>query len=73
MIWLTELRNKNFVQKILKVLLYTISNGTCWKFSRAPAHQPQVAILAIGAIVKKPAVIETKDRGYDWHPSNDVA
>ena len=29
--------------------------------------QPQVAILAIGAIVKKPAVIETKDGTPDWH------
>ena len=42
---------------------YTISNiGSFGNLMGTPIiPQPQVAILAIGAIVKKPAVLETKD------------
>ena len=56
-------RNKKLRPEDTQGATYTISNvGTFGNLMGTPIiPQPQVAILAIGAIVKKPAVIETKD------------
>lgn len=56
-------RNKKLKPEDTQGATYTISNvGTFGNLMGTPIiPQPQVAILAIGAIVKKPAVIETKD------------
>ena len=45
---------------------YTVTNvGSFGSITGTPIiNQPQVAILALGAIVKKPAVIETKDGDF---------
>lgn len=56
-------RNKKLKPEDTQGATYTISNvGTFGNLMGTPIiPQPQVAILAIGAIVKKPAVLETKD------------
>lgn len=56
-------RNKKLRPEDTQGATYTISNvGTFGNLMGTPIiPQPQVAILAIGAIVKKPAVLETKD------------
>ncbi|MBV2223225.1 MAG: 2-oxo acid dehydrogenase subunit E2 [Cloacibacterium sp.] len=56
-------RNKKLRPEDTQGATYTISNvGTFGNLMGTPIiSQPQVAILAIGAIVKKPAVIENKD------------
>ena len=56
-------RNKKLKPEDTQGATYTISNvGSFGNLMGTPIiPQPQVAILAIGAIVKKPAVIETKD------------
>ena len=55
-------RNKKLSPQDIQGATYTISNiGTFGNLMGTPIiPQPQVAILAIGAIVKKPAVLETK-------------
>ncbi len=35
-------------------------------------NQPQVAILDLEAIVKRPVVVERPGRGFDRHPSDDL-
>ena len=54
-------RNKKLSPQDIQGATYTISNiGTFGNLMGTPIiPQPQVAILAIGAIVKKPAVLET--------------
>jgi dihydrolipoyllysine-residue (2-methylpropanoyl)transferase len=54
-------RNKKLTPQDIQGATYTISNiGTFGNLMGTPIiPQPQVAILAIGAIVKKPAVLET--------------
>ena len=54
-------RNKRLSPQDIQGATYTISNiGTFGNLMGTPIiPQPQVAILAIGAIVKKPAVLET--------------
>ncbi|MDO4763493.1 MAG: dihydrolipoamide acetyltransferase family protein [Flavobacteriaceae bacterium] len=54
-------RNKKLAPQDIQGATYTISNiGTFGNLMGTPIIlQPQVAILAIGAIVKKPAVLET--------------
>ena len=54
-------RNKKLTPQDIQGATYTISNiGTFGNLMGPPIiPQPQVAILAIGAIVKKPAVLET--------------
>lgn len=54
-------RNKKLTPQDIQGATYTISNiGTFGNLMGTPIiAQPQVAILAIGAIVKKPAVLET--------------
>ena len=54
-------RNKKLSPQDIQSATYTISNiGTFGNLMGTPIiPQPQVAILAIGAIVKKPAVLET--------------
>lgn len=54
-------RNKKLTPQDIQGATYTISNiGTFGNLMGTPIIlQPQVAILAIGAIVKKPAVLET--------------
>ena len=54
-------RNKKLSPQDIQRATYTISNiGTFGNLMGTPIiPQPQVAILAIGAIVKKPAVLET--------------
>lgn len=54
-------RNKKLIPQDIQGATYTISNiGTFGNLMGTPIIlQPQVAILAIGAIVKKPAVLET--------------
>lgn len=56
-------RNKKLKPEDTQGATYTISNiGSFGNLMGTPIiPQPQVAILAIGAIVKKPAVLETKD------------
>ena len=56
-------RNKKLAPQDIQGATYTISNiGTFGNLMGTPIIlQPQVAILAIGAIVKKPAVLETSD------------
>ena len=56
-------RNKKLRPEDTQGATYTISNvGSFGNLMGTPIiPQPQVAILAIGAIVKKPAVLETKD------------
>ena len=56
-------RNKKLAPQDIQGATYTISNiGTFGNLMGTPIIlQPQVAILAIGAIVKKPAVLETPD------------
>ena len=56
-------RNKKLAPQDIQGATYTISNiGTFGNLLGTPIIlQPQVAILAIGAIVKKPAVLETSD------------
>lgn len=56
-------RNKKLRPEDTQGATYTISNvGTFGNLMGTPIiPQPQVAILAIGAIVKKPAVLETTD------------
>jgi len=56
-------RNKKLRPEDTKGATYTISNvGSFGNLMGTPIiPQPQVAIMAIGAIVKKPAVLETKD------------
>lgn len=56
-------RNKKLKPEDTQGATYTISNiGSFGNLMGTPIiPQPQVAILAVGAIVKKPAVIETKD------------
>ena len=55
-------RNKKLTPQDIQGATYTISNiGTFGNLMGTPIIlQPQVAILAIGAIVKKPAVLETE-------------
>ena len=55
-------RNKKLSPQDIQGATYTISNiGTFGNLMGTPIiPQPQVAILAIGAIVKKPAVLETE-------------
>lgn len=55
-------RNKKLTPQDIQGATYTISNiGTFGNLMGTPIIlQPQVAILAIGAIVKKPTVLETK-------------
>lgn len=55
-------RNKKLSPQDIQGATYTISNiGTFGNLMGTPIiPQPQVAILAIGAIVKKPAVLETQ-------------
>ncbi|SDF22016.1 dihydrolipoamide acetyltransferase family protein [Epilithonimonas hungarica] len=55
-------RNKKLMPADTQGATYTISNvGTFGNLMGTPIiPQPQVAILAVGAIVKKPAVIETE-------------
>ncbi|WP_027376315.1 dihydrolipoamide acetyltransferase family protein [Kaistella palustris] len=56
-------RNKKLKPEETQGATYTISNvGGFGNLMGTPIiPQPQVAILAVGAIVKKPAVLETKD------------
>lgn len=56
-------RNKKLKPEDTQGATYTISNvGGFGNLMGTPIiPQPQVAILAVGAIVKKPAVLETKD------------
>ncbi|AZA59679.1 dihydrolipoamide acetyltransferase family protein [Chryseobacterium indoltheticum] len=56
-------RNKKLRPEDTQGATYTISNvGSFGNLMGTPIiPQPQVAIMAIGAIVKKPAVLETKD------------
>ena len=56
-------RNKKLKPEDTQGATYTISNvGGFGNLMGTPIiAQPQVAILAVGAIVKKPAVLETKD------------
>ncbi|MDQ0781975.1 dihydrolipoamide acetyltransferase family protein [Chryseobacterium sp. W4I1] len=56
-------RNKKLRPEDTQGATYTISNvGSFGNLMGTPIiPQPQVAIIAIGAIVKKPAVLETKD------------
>lgn len=56
-------RNKKLKPEDTQGATYTISNlGSFGNLMGTPIiPQPQVAILAVGAIVKKPAVLETKD------------
>lgn len=56
-------RNKKLSPQDIQGATYTISNiGTFGNLMGTPIIlQPQVAILAIGAIVKKPAVLETPE------------
>ncbi len=56
-------RNKKLKPEDTQGATYTISNiGSFGNLMGTPIiPQPQVAILAVGAIVKKPAVVETKD------------
>ena len=56
-------RNKKLSPQDIQGATYTISNiGTFGNLMGTPIiPQPQVAILAIGAIVKKPAVLETPE------------
>lgn len=56
-------RNKKLKPEDTQGATYTISNvGSFGNLMGTPIiPQPQVAILAIGAIVKKPAVLETED------------
>lgn len=56
-------RNKKLTPQDTQGATYTISNvGSFANLMGTPIiPQPQVAILAIGAIVKKPAVVETPD------------
>lgn len=56
-------RNKKLTPQDIQGATYTISNiGTFGNLMGTPIIlQPQVAILAIGAIVKKPAVLETPE------------
>ena len=56
-------RNKKLRPEDTQGATYTISNvGSLGNLMGTPIiPQPQVAIMAIGAIVKKPAVLETKD------------
>ena len=56
-------RNKKLAPQDIQGATYTISNiGTFGNLMGTPIIlQPQVAILAIGAIVKNPAVLETPD------------
>ena len=56
-------RNKKLKPEDTQGATYTISNiGSFGNLMGTPIiPQPQVAILAIGSIVKKPAVLETKD------------
>ena len=56
-------RNKKLRPEDTQGATYTISNvGGFGNLMGTPIiPQPQVAILAVGAIVKKPAVLETKD------------
>ena len=53
---------------------YTVTNvGTFGNVLGTPViNQPQVAIMATGAIRKKPAVIETPQGDRHRHPSSDV-
>lgn len=56
-------RNKKLTPKDTQGATYTISNvGSFGNLMGTPIiPQPQVAILAVGAIVKKPAVLETSE------------
>lgn len=56
-------RNKKLKPEDTQGATYTISNiGSFGNLMGTPIiPQPQVAILAVGAIVKKPAVVETKE------------
>lgn len=59
-------RNKKLKPEDTQGATYTITNvGSFGNLMGTPIiPQPQVAILAIGAIVKKPAVIETKEGDF---------
>ncbi len=59
-------RNNKLQPKDITEATYTISNiGTFGNIIGTPIiNQPQVAIMAIGSIKKKPSVIETKEGDY---------
>jgi 2-oxoglutarate dehydrogenase E2 component (dihydrolipoamide succinyltransferase) len=62
----TRARNNKLLPDEIQGGTYTVTNvGTFGNVMGTPIiNQPQVAILAVGAIRKKPAVIETKDGDF---------